>query len=155
MAKRTTEDIVRELAQPVADGLGLTLWDVRFQKEGADMYLRIIIDKQGGVDINDCEQMSRAIDPVLDEADPISSAYYLEVSSPGLGRPLTRPAHFEQTLGSEVRLHTIRPIDGQRDFVGRLAAYSGDVTLDIDGKQRTFTKGEISSVKLNDDADLF
>lgn len=119
------------------------------------MYLRIIIDKEGGVNIDDCEQMSRAFDPVLDEADPISSAYYLEVSSPGLGRPLTRPAHFERLMGSEARLHTIRPIDGQRDFVGLLAAYNGDVTLSIDGTERTFLKGEISSVKLNDDADLF
>ena len=155
MAKQSTEEIVRQLAQPIADGLGLTLWDVRFQKEGADMYLRITIDKEGGVLIDDCENMSRAIDPVLDEHDPISVGYYLEVSSPGLGRPLPRPQHFEAMMGKEVRVHLIRPNDGPRDFVGALTAYSGDVTLNIDGTERTFAKGEIASVKLNDDADLF
>jgi ribosome maturation factor RimP len=153
--KNNTESIVRDLAEPIAAGLGLQLWDVRFVKEGANWYLRISIDKEGGVQITDCENMSRAIDPVLDEADPISQSYFLEVSSPGLGRPLTRPEHFNAMKGQEIAVHTIRPIDGCRDFTGKLTEYDGGITIDIDGISRTFAKNEIASVKLNDDADLF
>ena len=153
--KGSTEEVVTALAAPVAEQLGLKLWDVRFVKEGSEHYLRITIDKDGGVGIEDCENMSRAIDPVIDEADPISVPYYLEVSSPGLGRPLTRPEHFEAMLGEEVRVHTIRPVDGERDFVGTLSSYDGAVTISADGAQRRFEKGDIASVKLNDDADLF
>lgn len=156
MAKKAnTEDVVRALIQPVAEGLGLKLWDVRFVKEGSEHYLRVTIDKEGGIFIEDCEKMSRAIDPLLDEADPISVAYFLEVSSPGLGRPLTRPEHFEAMMGQEVRVRTIRPIDDKRDFVGILTAYDGAVTITADGTEHRFEKGEISAVKLNDDADLF
>ena len=156
MAKKAnTEEVVRALIQPVAEGLGLKLWDVRFVKEGSEHYLRVTIDKEDGIFIQDCENMSRAIDPLLDEADPISVAYFLEVSSPGLGRPLTRPEHFEAMMGQEVRVHTIRPIDDKRDFVGILTAYDGAVTITADGTEHRFEKGEISAVKLNDDADLF
>ena len=96
--------MVRALALPLAEELSLRVWDIRFEKEGASWYLRIFIDKPGGVTIEDCEALSRAIDPVLDEADPISVPYYLEVSSPGLGRELTCPAHFEEMMGREVRV---------------------------------------------------
>ncbi len=156
MAKKgNTEDIVRAIAEPVAEQLGLKIWDVRFVKEGSEYYLRISIDKEGGIFIEDCEAMSRAIDPLIDEADPISVGYFLEVSSPGLGRPLTRPEHFAAMMGKQVRVHTIRPIDNERDFVGDLVAYDGAVTIDCNGVERRFEKGEISAVKLNDDADLF
>ena len=153
--KENTEDVVRRLVAPVAQAQGVDLWDVRFVKEGSEFYLRITLDKAGGVGIADCEAFSRAIDPILDEADPIREGYFLEVSSPGLGRPLTRDEHFTALMGQEVRLHTIRPIDGERDFVGTLSAYDGGVTLDVQGTQRRFEKSEIASVKLNDDADLF
>ncbi len=156
MAKKAnTEEVVRAVIQPAADSLGLKLWDVRFVKEGSEHYLRVTIDKEGGIFIEDCENMSRAIDPLLDEADPIAVPYFLEVSSPGLGRPLTRPEHFEAMMGEEVKVHTIRPIDGQRDFIGILSAFDGGVTISVDGNLRRFEKGEISGVKLNDDADLF
>ena len=154
--KGNTESIVRALTEPVAQSLGLSLWDVRFQKEGANWYLRITIDKPGGVFIEDCEAMSRAIDPILDEADPIDQAYFLEVSSPGLGRALTRPEHFEALMGQEVRVHTVRPVDGRRDFTGVLADYAdGAVTIETASGTRRFEKGDAGSVKLNDDADLF
>ena len=103
----------------------------------------------------DCENMSRAIDPILDEADPISCAYYLEVSSPGLARPLTREKHYEFAIGQEVRIHTIRPIDKERDFTGILISYNNGIEIEINGETRRFEKGEISSVVLADDTDLF
>lgn len=154
--KPNTEALVREIIQPAVTGLGYKLWDVRFQKEGTEHYLRITIDRENGIQIEDCETVSRAIDPILDEADPIDCGYYLEVSSPGLGRPLTRPEHFEAMIGEEVRVHLIRAVNEQRDFVGALKAYSGDVTLTLaSGEEITLDKGNISSVKLNDDCDLF
>jgi len=153
--KGNTESIVRALIEPVAEQLGLRLWDVRFVKEGTEHYLRITIDKDEGILIEDCERMSRAIDPIIDEADPIDCPYFLEVSSPGLGRPLTRDEHFAAMMGQEVKIHLIRPFENQRDFVGILAAYDGSVTIDTENGQMDFAKADISSVKLNDDADLF
>ena len=153
--KGNTESIVRNLIEPVAEQLGLRLWDVRFVKEGTEHYLRITIDKDEGIIIEDCERMSRAIDPIIDEADPIDCSYFLEVSSPGLARPLTRDEHFVAMMGQEVRIHLIRPFENERDFVGTLAAYDGSVTIDTPSGQLTFAKADISSVKLNDDADLF
>ncbi len=153
-----TEAVVREIILPTVTELGYELWDVRFQKEGTEHYLRITIDSANGIQIEDCEVVSRAIDPILDQADPIDCGYYLEVSSPGLGRPLTRDEHFAAMMGEEVRVHLIRPVDDSlsRDYVGTLSGYNGDVTLGLEsGEQMTFEKGNISSVKLNDDADLF
>lgn len=150
-----TEKKVYDLAVPIAETLGLELWDIRFQKEGASYYLRIIIDSPDGVGIDDCENMSRAIDPVLDEADPISCSYCLEVSSPGLARPLTREQHYEYAMGMEVRVHTIRPIDNERDFTGTLVSADDGVEIEMNGERRHFSKGEIASVVLADDADLF
>ncbi len=151
-----TEATVREIILPTVTELGYKLWDVRFQKEGTEHYLRITIDHENGIQIDDCEVVSRAIDPILDDADPIDCGYYLEVSSPGLGRPLTRPEHFDAMMGEQIRVHLIRPVNEQRDFVGALVAYDGDVTLSVDsGENITLAKGNISSVKLNDDADLF
>lgn len=156
MAKReNTEDVVRRLIAPIAQAQGVTLWDVRFVKEGSEHYLRLTLDKEGGVGIADCEAFSRAVDPVLDEADPIRESYFLEVSSPGLGRSLTREEHFAAMMGRQVRVHTIRPVEGERDFVGALAAYDGGVTLETEDGVRRLEKSEIASVKLNDDADLF
>ena len=97
--KTNTVEVVTALAKPVVEQMGLQLWDVRFEKEGASWYLRIFIDKEGGVTIDDCENLSRAMDQILDDADPISQSYYLEVSSPGIGRDLVRPWHFQRYLG--------------------------------------------------------
>ena len=143
---------VREIAGPIAKELGLKLWDVRFVKEGAEHYLRIFIDKEGGVSIDDCVDMTHAIDAPLDEADPISVSYTLEVSSPGAERPLTRDEHFEQFLGSPVMVKLIRPLDGQREWKGTLEGYdNGDVTLKTaEGKTFVFHKKEASYVKLDD-----
>lgn len=146
--------VCHRLAQPVAEELGMTLWDVRFVKEGASWYLRIIIDKEGGVSIDDCVEMSHRMDPVLDEADPIPHAYCLEVMSPGIGRELTRPEHFKAFLGQPVTVRLIRPLDGAREFTGTLAAFAdGTVTVaDDDGQTRSFHKKELASVHVVEDA---
>ena len=133
---------VWEIAAPVAEQLGLSIWDIRFQKEGVSWYLRIYIDKEGGVGITDCENFSRAVDGPLDEADPIEQSYYLEVSSPGVERQLTRDEHFKKYIGSPVMVRLIRPRDGERD---------GMITVTReDGSGICFEKKEVSSVKLDD-----
>lgn len=125
---------VRELVSPVADEQGLVLWDVEFVKEGAEMILRITIDKESGVGIDDCERFHRAIDPLLDEADPIESSYRLEVSSPGIERTLTRPEHFHAMKGCEVEVKLYASLDGIKLFRG--------ILKDFDGTSVTFTVGE-------------
>ncbi|MBQ7597155.1 MAG: ribosome maturation factor RimP [Clostridia bacterium] len=148
----STVQTVCALAQPVANELGVSLWDVRFLKEGATWVLRIFIDKQGGVSIDDCVDFTHAINPVLDAADPIEQAYCLEVSSPGIERELTRAAHFEACRGQKIKLRTIRPVDGARDFSGVLEDYAdGVLTLRFsDGGALTLDKKETAWVKLDD-----
>ena len=149
--KGSTVSVVSELIKPVADELGFTLWDVRFEKEGGSWFLRVILDKPGGIDMDDCEAMSRRIDPILDEADPIEQSYYLEVASAGLGRELRTPEHFEVCKGQKVELRLIRPQDGVRDFGGILGDYSdGSVTLISEDGERTFVVKELSFIRLDD-----
>ena len=118
--KKNTAAVVRELIQETADSLGYMLWDVEYVKEGAEMVLRITIDSENGIGIEDCEKMHRAIDPVLDEADPIEVAYRLEVSSPGVERTLTRDEHFEYCLGVEVEAKLFKPFNGMKVVRGIL-----------------------------------
>ena len=151
---KNTVTAVAELALPVAESLGLLLWDVRFEKEGAQWYLRLFVDKdtEGGITIDDCEAMSRAMDPVLDEADPISQSYVLEVGSPGTERELVKDWHFERYMGQNVTVRLIRPRDGQRDFVGALAAKEGDtVRIRTKEGEESFPLSETAFVKLYDD----
>ncbi|MBQ3897475.1 MAG: ribosome maturation factor RimP [Clostridia bacterium] len=144
-------DKIWELAEPLALDLGLSIWDVRYVKEGADWFLRIFIDKEGGVSIDDCVEMTHAIDGPLDELDPIKDAYTLEVSSPGAERALTRDEHFEKYIGSKVMVKLIRPLDGKREFKGILKGYDkGDVTVETDDTSFVFNKKEASYVKLDD-----
>ena len=143
MAKRkNTTALVREMVLPVAEKLGLTLWDVQFEKEGPDWQLRVIIEKKGSVSIDDCEKLSRAIDPMLDELDPTDHPYCLIVSSPGLGRVLKTDEHLRIYTGRNVKVRLIRPDDdGNRDHSGILTAYDED----------TITVGE-STVVMRKDA---
>lgn len=152
-----TVERVREMALPLCEQLGLFLWDVRFEKEGATWYLRVFIDKDGGVGIEDCEAFARPFDTMLDEADPISVSYVFECGSPGLGRDLKRPEHFLCCIGDEIRIRTIRPDEnGEREFSGVLTAYDNkEFDVDIDGASRHFVLQECSFVKLFDDKDLF
>lgn len=143
---------MRSLAEPVAKELGLILWDVRFVKEGASWYLRVFIDKEGGVDINDCVDMTHALNGPLDEADPIEQGYCLEVSSPGLERDLTRDEHFEVMQGRKIKLRLIRPDENkQREFSGILTSYAdGNITVCADGEEKVFVKKETAWIKLDD-----
>ena len=151
-----TVALCTRLAQPVAEELGLILWDVRFVKEGADWYLRFFIDREDEtVTIDDCEAMSRRLDTLLDDADPIPCPYCLEVSSPGIERELTRPEHFERFRDWPVTVRTIRPIDGARELTGWLIGYAdgtGTVENEV-GERLDFGKKEISSVHLTADLD--
>ncbi|MCI6771119.1 MAG: ribosome maturation factor RimP [Oscillospiraceae bacterium] len=148
---------VRKIVEPIAEQLGLEIWDIRFLKEGTTWYLRIFIDKDGGVSIDDCVEMTRAINKPLDEADPIEQAYCLEVSSPGIERELTRDEHFLKCIGQKIMVRTIRPIDGKRDFKGVLESYdNGTIGFRADdGSGLAFTKKEVSFVKLDDFPDEF
>lgn len=153
--KKATE-VVEEIVAPVCEKMGLILWDVRFEKEGPDWFLRIFIDKEGGVFIEDCEKLSREVDPLIDEADPISQGYYFEVSSAGLGRKLTKELHFETKKGQEVLAKLIRPVDGIREIKGVLVDYVDDVIyLDTPQGQKQVNFKDTSFVKLCDDENLF
>ena len=150
----STVQKVWEIAEPIVTGLGLRLWDIRYIKEGADWYLRVFIDKDGGVDINDCEAVSRALDEPLDKEDPVPQAYTLEVSSPGLERPLVRDEHFKQFIGADIMIRMIRPANGlPKEFKGTLKAYNdGEVTVKDHGgeNQVIINTKDTAWIKLDD-----
>ena len=142
-------ETVRQFAEPVVQAHGCSLWDVEYVREGADWFLRLYIDKPGGVDINDCEAISRAVDPILDEKDPIPDSYSFEVCSAGLERVLKRPGDFEQFLGSMVLVKLYKPVNGLKEQAGTLAAYEdGAVTIRQGEKEVRFEKSEVAQVRL-------
>ena len=144
------------LAAPLAQSLGLELWDVVFEKEGASWYLRVFIDKEGGVSMDDCEAFTRPFNKTLDEKDLIEQSYILEVGSPGLGRTLRRPEHFERFLGQPVRVRLIRAVDGVREVIADLKAYDKEsVTLSANGEETALKLSDTAFVRLCDDEDLF
>lgn len=151
--KPNTVAVATKLVEPIIEELGLKLWDVRFEKEGTSWFLRYFIDKEGGVDINDCENVSRKVDKILDEADPIEQAYYLEVGSPGIERDLLRDWHFDAYMNKKIQIKFIRPIEGVRDFIGTLTGFdSGKVTVLLeDDVEMTFEKSETSYIRAYDD----
>ena len=143
-------DTVTELALPVVEEEGCSLWDVEYVREAGSWYLRVFIDKEGGVGIDDCERISRRLDPILDEADPIPDSYVFEVGSAGAERELRRPRDFEQFMGTQVELKTYRSVDGSKSFVGTLAGYDdGAVTVLVGEKAMRFEKGQIALVRLH------
>ena len=147
MAKVT--DVVAQLAAPVVEQAGCSLWDVEYVKEAGEWFLRVYIDKEGGVSIDDCEAVSRPLSDLLDEADPIEGSYTFEVSSAGADRVLKKPEHFARFQGQEVEVKLYRPRDGRKDFVGMLQSWrDGNVTLDVGGEPITFEKKEIALVRL-------
>ena len=142
-------ETVRQFAEPVVQAHGCSLWDVEYVREGGEWFLRLYIDKDGGVDIDDCEAVSRAVDPVLDEKDPIPESYRFEVCSAGLERVLKRPSDFERFLGEPVLVKLYRPKNGQKEFPGVLKGYAGGaVTIDMNGTELTFEKPEVALVRL-------
>lgn len=151
--KKNTAAAVREIALPVAERLGLQLWDVQFVKEGPAWYLRILIDKPGGVNIEDCEAMSRAVDPLIDELDPTEHEYYLEVSSPGLGRALKSDEHLAAYIGRPVYIKLIRPDDaGIREYRGPLAGFTdSEITIQTEAGETALLRRAAAFIKADDD----
>lgn len=150
MAKNTSvAEIVRALAEPVAEELGCWVWDVEFVKEGARRILRITIDSEEGITIDDCEKMHRAIDPILDEADPIEEQYYLEVSSPGVERELRTDEHLMACEGWDVEVRLYAPIDGAKIFRGVLLTLgeAGEIRIDANGKEMSFARSAVAKVR--------
>ena len=142
MAKIT--DTVYKIIEPAVLSLGVTLWDVRFLKEGASYYLRVYIDKADGVTLDDCVAVSHAIDPIIDEADPIDKQYYLEVCSPGIERELTRDWHFTALNGERVRIKLFSAIDGKKEFVGILKTGDDGITLITDSGEIKTERSKIA-----------
>ncbi len=147
--KETIEKRFEEILTPIAEKNGVRIYDVEYVKEAGDYYLRAYIDKDGGVNIGDCETVSRALSEILDADDFIEDAYTLEVSSPGLGRTLKKDRHLQQSIGQAVELKTYKPIDGQKEFEGVLKAFTADsLTIDMNGTEKQFTRADISLIKL-------
>lgn len=151
MQKRESyEQRTEVILLPILQQHGFELWDVEYVKEGGNWYLRAYIDKPGGINVDDCEVVSRALSDILDEQDFIDEAYILEVSSPGLGRPLKKEKDYARSLGKEVEIRTYRMIDKQKEFFGILKDYDKDtVTIDMeDGQTKVFEKAEIALIRL-------
>ena len=144
-----TTDLVAKLAAPVVEEAGCTLWDVEYVREGSERFLRVYIDKEGGVNITDCETVARAMDPILDEADPIAESYHFEVCSAGLERALKRPSDFEQFMDSPILVKLYRPRNGLKEIPGVLRGYEdGKVTVEAGKETITFEKSEVALVRL-------
>ena len=144
--KKSIRETVREAIEPTVTELGYSIWDVTYSKVGADYHLEITIDSEEGIDIDDCEKVHRAIDPILDECDPIESFYYLDVSSPGIERELRTEEHIVLSVGEKVEAKLFAARDGKKSIVGILAGYEdGEVIIDADGEVRV-PRAEISKL---------
>lgn len=139
---------VRALISPLADEMGYYLWDVEFVKEGADKYLRITIDNEEGITIEDCEKFHRGIDPLLDEADPIPEAYILEVSSPGIERDLKCDEHIMACVEWDVEVRLFAPMNGSKQYRGILLGLDeeGNVVIEANGEEISFAKDKIAKI---------
>ena len=142
-------ELVAEFAKPIVEQAGCTLWDVEYVREGSERYLRVFIDKEGGIDIDDCERVHRAIDPILDEKDPIAESYHFEVCSAGIERALKRPSDFQQFMDSPILVKLYRPRNGLKEIPGILRGYEdGKVTVEAGKEMITFEKSEVALVRL-------
>lgn len=141
--------VVTKLAEPLAEEFGYILWDVEYVKEGTQRILRITIDSEEGIGVDDCEKMHRAIDPVLDEADPIEEAYFLEVSSPGIERELRTDMHLELCAHADVEVKLYAPKDGCKVFRGELlpVAEDGSIVILVGDKEISFARAEVAKIK--------
>ena len=148
--KEVYEQKTEAILLPIMEKYGFELWDVEYVKEGSNWYLRAYIDKPGGIMINDCETVSRELSDILDAQDFIEDAYILEVSSPGLGRPLKKEKDFARSIGEEIEIRTYRAIDRQKEFIGILKEYDKDtITIEYeDGGTKQFDRSEIALVRL-------
>ena len=141
---------VYSLIEETVKNEGVTLWDVRFLKEGANWYLRVFIDKPEGISIDDCTAVSHAIDPIIDEADPIDKSYFLEVCSPGIERELTRPWHYEAVLGEKIKIKLYKALDGKKEFTGLLKTSGDTLIIETETGKITFPKQTVSKAYLCD-----
>lgn len=142
-------EVVTRFAQPIVEEKGCTLWDVEYVREGSERYLRLYIDKVGGVSIDDCEAIARAVDPILDAEDPIPESYHFEVCSAGLERALKRPSDFARFLGSAVLVKLYRPRNGLKEIPAILRGYEdGRITVEAGKETITFEKSEVALVRL-------
>ena len=138
-----------ELLKPIVEAAGVEIYDVEYVKEGSDFYLRCYIDRDGGVNIQDCETVSRALSDQLDAEDYIEDAYILEVSSPGLGRPLKKERDFERSLGEEVEIRLYKALNKQKEFTGILKAYDKEtVTIETAEGELVFDRPDIALIRL-------
>lgn len=146
--KKNIASTVRDLISPTVLDLGYVVWDVEYAKEGADFHLTVTIDNNDGITIEDCERVHRAIDPILDEADPIESAYHLNVSSPGIERELRTDFHIESCIGDTVEMKLFAPVDASRVHTGTLVSYeNGILTVDTGEKQVSVERSAISRLQ--------
>lgn len=141
---------VYSLIEETVKNEGVTLWDVRFLKEGANWYLRVFIDKPEGISIDDCTAVSHAIDPIIDEADPIDKSYFLEVCSPGIERELTRPWHYEAVLGEKIKIKLYKAVDGKKEFTGLLKTAGDTLIIETETGEISFPKETVSKAYLCD-----
>ena len=142
-------EVVAGFAKPIVEAHGCELWDVEYVREGSERYLRLYIEKEGGVDIDDCEKIHRAMDPILDEKDPIAESYHFEVCSAGLERTLKRPGDFERFMGSAVTVKLYRPRNGLKEIPAVLRGYEdGKITVEAGKETITFEKSEVALVRL-------
>lgn len=154
MSKKSDyESKLEEIITPLLMEKDFILYDTEYVKEGGMNYLRAYIDKEGGITIDDIEEVSRAVNPILDEKDFVEDEYIFEVSSPGLGRALKKDRHFDYSMGEEVEVHTYKPIDGSKLWIGLLDSYDKDtVTIQLEaGENKSFNKKDISVVRLTID----
>ena len=143
------EERVESLIKNKVEELGYELYDVQYAKEGKDYYLRVFIDKENGIDLNDCEKVSDAINPILDEADYIKEMYFLEVSSPGIERILRKGKHLEQAKGKEIEVKLFKPLENEKDISGILEKFDADkICLQIEDKEIEIERKNISLIKL-------
>jgi len=148
MAKRKVEDIVYDLAKPITDRNSFELVEVEYKKEGADWYLRVYIDKEGGITIDDCQSVSEELSDLLDEADPIDQSYIFEVSSPGIDRPLRTDRDYDKNNGKEVEVKLFSPLDGKKAFEGILKGHTPEkVEIEVDGKGIQLDKSTIALIR--------
>lgn len=155
--RKNTAEVVRDIALPICEEFGVKLWDTVYVKEGADWFLRVFIDKEGGINIDDCVNVTKALNPILDKEDPCPNVYTFEVSSCGINRKLTKKEHFIKCLEKPIMVKLIRPTeDGRREIEGILVEVqdNGDFELVIEEDVvATFTKKECSSINLIDEFD--
>lgn len=152
MGKPKIEEIVGELTEPIAKSLGLELVDVEYIKEGGSWFLRIFIDKPAGITHDDCQAVSERIGLILDEKDPIPQSYILEVSSPGIERPLKKPGDFVRFRGHKVRASTFSPVNGQKEFVGELVGLENEqVVMNVKNQTVTLPLEQVARVRLEAD----